>query len=358
MEHQETTLNAITSSRGAIPPIATRRINRIIRRIGRALFVLLALLIGLALLGASYEAIMAAGDTERYPPPGQLVDVGGYTLHIDCEGDNGPTIVLVTGLGGSSLLWSRVQPALARSTRVCVYDRAGLGWSDPSDGPRTPAAVADELHTLLANAGVPGPYVLVGASVGGKYIRLFAEQYPNEVAGMVLVDARHESVDASLTPDEQAAGLASAQRDGKLYWWLGRLGIMRLFGARLAAASSPGAATLPPDIGTLLMVQASRRDSIDAMLGESAGMTMDDARLRAARPLGALPLIVLAADSSIAHSQDWSTAQEAQARLSRNSQLIVVPQSSHFVSFDQPQAVADAIEQVVESARTGETLVP
>jgi pimeloyl-ACP methyl ester carboxylesterase len=312
----------------------------------------------LAALGASYEAIMAAGDAERYPPPGQMVDVGGYRLHIDCQGDGGPTVVLVTGLGGSSLLWSRVQPALAPSSRVCVYDRAGLGWSDPSNGPRTPAAIAAELHTLLTNASAPGPYVLVGASVGGKYIRLFAEQYPDAVAGLVLVDARHESVDAALTPDERAAGLASAQRDGTMYWWLGRLGIMRLFGARLAAATSPGAATLSPDISTLLMVQASRSQSIDAMLGESAGMTADDARLRAERPLGALPLVVLAADSSLAHSTDWQAGQQIQEQLSNNSRLIVVPQSSHFVSFDQPQAVIDAVQQVIESARTSQPLAP
>jgi pimeloyl-ACP methyl ester carboxylesterase len=131
---------------------------------------------------------------------------------------------------------------------------------------------------------------------------------------------------------------------------------MRLFGAQLAAASSPGAAALPTNIATLLMVQASRPQSIDAMLGESAGMTVDDERLRAAQSLGALPLIVLAADSSIAHSQAWRATQETQARLSSNSQLIVVPQSSHFVSFDQPQAVVDAVRQVLESARTGQPL--
>jgi pimeloyl-ACP methyl ester carboxylesterase len=198
--------------------------------------------------------------------------------------------------------------------------------------------------------------VLVGASIGGKYIRLFAEQHPDAVAGMVLVDARHESVDAALTPEERAAALASAQRDGTMYWWLGRLGIMRLFGPRLAAATSPGAAALPSDIGTLLMVQASRPQSIDAMLGESVGITADDETLRAARPLGALPLSVLAADSSIAHSPDWRVAQEAQARLSSNSQLIVVPHTSHFVSFDQPQTIVDAVEQVLTSARTGQPL--
>ena len=150
--------------------------HRILRWSGRALLGLLALLAGPAALGASYEAIMTSRDAERYPPPGQLVDVGGYRLHIDCQGQGGPTVVLVTGLGGSSLLWGRVQPGLAASSRVCACDRAGLGWSDAHSGPRTPSAVAAELHTLLTHAHIPGPYVLVGASIGGKYIRMFAEQ--------------------------------------------------------------------------------------------------------------------------------------------------------------------------------------
>jgi pimeloyl-ACP methyl ester carboxylesterase len=352
-------MNIITSLRGIRKPTtASQHGYRVLRWFGRLLLGLVVLLVGLALIGASYEAIMAAGDATRYPPPGQLVAVGGERLHIDCQGESGPTVVLVTGLGGSSLLWNRVQPAIAPTTRVCVYDRAGIGWSDASAQLRTPAAIAAELHTLLTNAAVPGPYVLVGASVGGKYIRLYAEQYPNEVAGMVLVDARHESVDAALTSEEYTAELAAARRNGQLYWWLGRLGIMRLFGARLAAAASPGAIALPSDIRTLMMVRASRPQEIDAMLNESAAMTADDNRLRAAQPLGTLPLIVLAADSSVAQQANWRIAQEAQTQLSRNSHLVIVPHSSHFVSLDQPQAVADAVLQVIERARTGQPLQP
>jgi pimeloyl-ACP methyl ester carboxylesterase len=126
---------------------------------------------------------------------------------------------------------------------------------------------------------------------------------------------------------------------------------------RAAAGSTPKNG-FRSDIGTLLMVRASRPQSIDAMLGESAAMMADDEGLRAARPLGAVPLIVLAADSSVAHSTDWRAAQEAQRRLSNNSQLIVVSQSSHFVSLDQPQAVVDAVQQVLESASTGQPLQP
>ena len=113
-------MNTIILSRNPTPPVATRRINRIIRWSGRALFMLLALLIALAGIGASYEAIMAAGDATRYPPPGQLVDVGGYRLHLNCVGQGSPTVIMEAGGGGNILHWMLVQPVIAQSTRVCA----------------------------------------------------------------------------------------------------------------------------------------------------------------------------------------------------------------------------------------------
>src|SRR5215212_4988242 len=154
--------------------------RRVLHGIGRTLAALVGLLVVLGLIGASYEAIAAAGDARRYPAPGQLVDVGGYRLHIQCVGAGSPTVVLDAGLSGSSLDWSLVQPELGRSTRVCAYDRAGMGWSDPGPQPRTPRQIADELHTLLTNAGIVEPYVLVGHSLAGKNVRLFALAHPDE----------------------------------------------------------------------------------------------------------------------------------------------------------------------------------
>src|SRR5690349_21028102 len=145
---------------------AARRSRRILRWIGRALLGLLAFVLSLAALGAIYEAIMAAGDAARYPAPGRLVDVGGYRLHLYCVGQGSPTVVLASGAGGFSAEWSIVQPQIAASARVCAFDRAGLGWSEVGPGPRTPAQIADELHTLLVQAGEPGPYLLVAHSAG------------------------------------------------------------------------------------------------------------------------------------------------------------------------------------------------
>src|ERR1043165_9432869 len=195
-----TIINALNT-----PSRAWRIGRRVLSWTGRGLAALFVLIVVLALAGASYEAIAAAGDARRYPPPGQLVDVGGYRLHIQCVGSGNPTVVLDAGLSGSSLDWSLVQPELGRTTRVCAYDRAGMGWSDPGPQPRTPRRIADELHTLLTNAGIAGPYVLVGHSLGGKNVRLFALSHPDQVAAMVLVDARGEYVDANTSPAEEQA---------------------------------------------------------------------------------------------------------------------------------------------------------
>ena len=204
-------METTTSSPNTVAsPQPQRRRNRWILWTGRILLGLLALIVLLAASGATYEAIMASGDAKRYPPPGQLVDVGGHRLHLYCVGQGSPTVVLDAGLGAFSLDWGAVQPQIATSTRVCAYDRAGLGWSEPGPLPRSPQQFADELQLLLTKAGVEGPYVLVAHSISGKTARLFASQHPNDVAGMVLIDARHESVDEHSTPEQIAAEDAPA----------------------------------------------------------------------------------------------------------------------------------------------------
>ncbi len=165
----------------------------LIGRIWRVLLVLVVLLVLLAAAGLLYQGIASAVDASRYPASGKLINVGGYRLHINCIGTGSPTVILDAGLGGSSLDWSLVQPEVATFTRVCSYDRAGYGWSDYGPKPRTSGRIVAELHTLLIGAGIPGPYILVGQSFGGLNVRLYAYTYPQEVAGMVLVDASHEN---------------------------------------------------------------------------------------------------------------------------------------------------------------------
>jgi pimeloyl-ACP methyl ester carboxylesterase len=344
-------MNATASSGDATTRAAGKRTNPILRWTGRILLGLLALIVVLVASGASYEAIMAAGDASRYPARGQRVDVGGYRLHISCIGNGSPTVVLDAGQGGFSLDWSLIQPELATTTRVCAYDRAGYGWSDPSPQPRTPRQIAEELHTLLVNAGIEGPYVLVGHSAGGKHVRLYATRHPQDVAGIVLVDARTEYVDANRSPDALAAEHKQQRRFQRTIWVAARIGLVRPFWAALWPKVWPATQNLSAERRTEIGVLQARSQQIKTVLREDAFLTQDNSQLNSAASLGNVPLIVLAAGQSVEHDPLWQEAQEQLARDSLNAKLIVASGSGHYIHWEQPTLVVDAIRQVVEAAR-------
>ena len=338
-----TTLTTTTTS----APVRTGGMGRrILRGFARGLGVIAALMIGLGLAGAGYEAIAARGDATAYPPTGQMVDVGGYKLHIRCVGAGSPTVVLDAGLGGTSLDWSLVQAEIGQTTRVCAYDRAGMGWSESGPQPRTPEQNARELHTLLANAGLEGPYVLVGHSLAGKNVRMFALLYPDQVAGMVLVDARSEYVDARTSPaDAKAfknlyAGLANVYKVAR------GLGVMRLIGASVV-----GDAALSAETRAAIAMVAYAPRSQDAGTAEAFAREASDAQLAAAPSLGDRPLIVLASEQNMTGDPNWPEAQRLMAALSTHSQLIVPAGSGHYIHWDHPAVVIDAVRQVVGQVR-------
>jgi len=338
-------MHTITSPTGTTAqPHSARRRKGVAFWIGRAVLGLLVLLVGLALLGASYEAIMAAGDATRYPPAGQLVDVGGYRLHLHCVGQGSPTVVMEAGGGGNVLHWMLVQPAIGRSTRVCAYDRAGMGWSEPGPLPRTPQRIVAELHTLLANAGIPGPYILVGHSIGGKYVRLYASQYPQDVAGMVLVDARHEEADAAMTPAMRADDRSRVQTEQRITQVFRRLGLVRLL------ASGP--ADIPAATRRMIGVLASQSQALATQWDEYTVWADADPALRAAPPLGQLPLIVLSSELTAERDPILRATMRTQAGLSSNSRLVIATNSGHGIQIDQPTFVIDAVQQVITAART------
>jgi pimeloyl-ACP methyl ester carboxylesterase len=316
--------------------------RRALRRLGRGLAWVAGTLAVLALVGAGYEAVAASGDAHRYPMPGLLVDIGGYRLHLHCVGAGSPTIVLDAGLGGSSLDWNLVQPELGRITRVCAYDRAGMGWSDTGPQPRTPSQLADELHTLLTNAGLAGPYVLVGHSLAGKNMRLFAQRHPDEVVGMVLIDARGEYVDANTSPDdERAFQLLNAVQEG-MYRSARSLGLVRLIGADLW-----GTPEMPRETRTAGMLLTTSARAVAAQSAEGLERASDDAMLLAGPWLGERPLIVLASEQNMMATPYWAEAQRRQAALSVNGLLIVPAGSSHYIHWEQPALVIDAVRQMV-----------
>ena len=184
----------------------------------RVLVGLCSLIVVTALTGALYQTVATRKDLAVTPPPGQLVDIGGYRLHLWCTGNGAPAVILDTGLGGSSAGWYFVQPDVARFTRVCSYDRAGMGYSDPGPSPRTARRIASELATLLDRSGIAGPVVLVGASIAGFNVRVFASDHPERAAGLVLVDASHEADRHEVPPMARFVPLLST------------VGVLRLFG--------------------------------------------------------------------------------------------------------------------------------
>jgi pimeloyl-ACP methyl ester carboxylesterase len=222
-----------------------------------------------------------------------------------------------------------------------------MGWSDPSSQPRTPRQIADELHTLLTNAGVAEPYVLVGHSLGGKNVRLFAQQHPEQVAGIVLVDARSEYVDANTSPAEAQAFPRALAAQAFLFRVARSVGLVRLIGASLW-----GGPAMPREMRTEMALLTTSRRGIDAQTAEGLERATDDALLQAAPSLGDRPLIVLAAGQKVAHDPIWLEAQRRQAALSTNGRLIVAEGSGHAIHWDQPTLVIDAVRQVIEDVRS------
>lgn len=298
--------------------------------------------------GAGYETLRESLDANAYAMPGRLVDVGGHKLHLNCTGSGSPTVVLEPGGGAMSSELGWIAPSVARDTRVCVYDRAGRGWSESADGTQDGARIATDLHTLLHRGHVPGPYVLAGHSFGGLYVLTFAARYPDEVAGMVLVDSTAPASDPS------PAGAPSS------YDLTGRVSAMasasaRLGAARLLAHFSYG--SLPPrsrDEARALGATAGQASSfVDEFA--TANSSMDQAR--ALRDFGEKPLIVLTAGRGSA--EGWMSKQDKMAKLSTNSLHRVVAGATHqslMADEDDAAKVSQAIRDVVASLRTSTAL--
>ena len=183
--------------------------------------------LALAALGATYENVSLLHDQQTYPAPGKTFEVDGHRLHLDCHGRGGPTVVLSNGLGEISASWVRIAGPVAETTRVCAYDRAGQGWSSDADSPQDGLAAARDLHTLLAVAGENGPYVLVGHSTGGTYAMTYAAQYPEQVAGLVLLDS--SSPEQFTRMPDYPGRYALMRRGLALLPTLARLGVGRAF---------------------------------------------------------------------------------------------------------------------------------
>jgi len=299
-------------------------------------------------IGVSYEQWSRVAAKRALPPPGELVDIGGVRLHLHCLGEGSPTVVLEAGTGPpASIVWTDVQPSIAEFARVCSYDRAGLMWSDQASGPRDSRRIATELHALLSVADVPPPYVMVGHSIGGVHIRVFANRFSDEVAGLVFVDSSHPDQRRRLPPELVRLRLPARTRFlGPL---LAQTGVLRLRGG-LALGK------LPPDVAAV--TNAYLPHSVPTLLAESEAQDESMSQAREAGALGSLPLIVLSAGrdpETLLQAQlraVWAELQEELASLSSNADHRVIEDSDHFIQFDAPEAVIAAVRDVVRAVRT------
>lgn len=318
----------------------------------RARTVLTGILGGLALTavaGACYQAVATYGSRRRYHPPGRLVDIGGYSLHVRDAGEGSPTVVLEAGLTATSAVWAWIQPALAEVTRVISYDRPGIGWSDAGPMPHDARSNARQLAELLWRLSVDGPLVLVGHSMGGLFVRAFADLYPDRVAGMVLVDPAH--------PDQlqrfPAEGV-KAQHD--LLWrlrmapTLAGLGIYRLIGGL-----KKGAIALPDEALVDVEVFFASIHHLRAVKAEMLAWDETAEQVRQARPLGDLPLMVLSATEPRSDLlRVLRILHYELARLSSRGEQRVIEGSDHYsivTSERTARVTTAAILEVVAAAR-------
>ena len=297
-----------------------------------------------------------------HPPIGRLIDVGGQRLHIHSSGEGSPAVIFESGGASWSLDWSLVQGEVARFTSACSYDRAGFGWSDSGPSPRTSGQIVTELHTLLAKAEIKKPYILVGASFGGHTARLFAKNYPDEVAGIVLLDARHEAINSKMPPAWKKMETAGK---GMYQFMLlaSRVGALNLLGKIMGEkAAPPIVMKLPPEIRTTYLEVGFQPKYFQANLDELAASAESDKQLSVTGSLGDIPLTVIRhgipdlfasmpAEQAVQAEKIWQELQTDLSKLSSNSQLIVAEKSGHGIQIDQPSLVVEAIRQIVNTVR-------
>jgi pimeloyl-ACP methyl ester carboxylesterase len=345
----------------------------------------LALLIATALVaGIVYEQLGRNSDAQHRFRVGRAVDIGGRTLNIDCSGEGSPAVIIMPGAGGrfggyGGYNWRKVQPEIAKLTRFCWYDRAGEGWSDPPPAPPTSASITNDLHELLQRAPVPGPYILVGHSIGGDFARIYAGRFPAEVAGLVLVD--------SANPDQNEPPMMLAPINRmptfvrQLLCWgspiASRFGLLRFFKRNEHVDVPPQFASDAAVTQALRdqLVKSSETENAQACAATQNGSIKPhggsgnpeiDAAARRVTNLGNIPIIVLTAlqywkpdDDPVAAQQidqfheTWvHQLQPALAHLSSQGRQIMVPNSDHGIPDQAPEAVIDAIRSIVDQTRT------
>jgi len=317
--------------------------------------------------GALYQFIGARRGARRYTAPGMMIEVDGQHLHVICAGNSRPTVLFESGIAASLLSWTRVLRDVATFTRACAYDRAGLGWSDPSKAPRTVARMLREVRGVLAKVATAGPHVLVGHSFGAFLVCAYASRHPDDVAGLVLLDPPSEWHEITR---EQAYLLWGGIQLSRIGGILARLGVVRACLALLTSGApgvprhfvrifGPTAAhtlerlvgevrKLPPDVHPIVQTIWCQPKCFQAMADHLAALEETAAVVGAVTSLPNVPLVII---SSGDQSPDTIAKHRALARLSSQSRHIIATRSGHWIQFDEPDLVVTAIRDVVDRTR-------
>lgn len=304
---------------------------------------------GLAGAGGAYQTLGTAMDPTP-SMPGQLIDVGGHRLHLSCTGSGSPTVVVEAGGGSMAANLGWIDPVVASDTTICVYDRAGRGWSEDADSPQDAVAISTDLNTLLHRAGMPGPYVVAGHSFGGLYALTFAARHPEEVAGMVLIDSTFPRFGDTARSRPSAEAYDVVGRFAGLTSSLARVGLGRLY-------STIATSDLPSREQDQVRVSTATAATLRSTLEEYARANTSMEQAGSLRDFGDKPLMVLSA--SVGNAVGWAEKQERLATLSTDHVHRVVDGASHEALVGDPTHAAttsQAILEVVSAVRTGQQL--
>ena len=315
-------------------------------RIGLIAFILLIVPLP---IGFIWQVAAQNVEKKQILPLGELVDVDGHLMHIYCTGEGGPTVILEGGVPEWSIHWQKVQPEISKFTRVCSYDRAGYGWSEPGPSPRTAEAVVTELHTLLQNSGETGPFIYVAHSFWGPAALLYQINYPDEIVGMILIETWSPDLYTPM-PEVVAQSLPLA----RTLKTIAPLGQVRLVGELgiLPLADMLQAKLLPEELQPAYKAAYYDDGMWSAMYEEYSAMEQSGVQTESLASLADLPLVVVQAGIRAADDfppdDVWNATQEYLAGLSTKGQLVFVEDSGHFVQLEKPDLIADLIRDMVE----------
>jgi pimeloyl-ACP methyl ester carboxylesterase len=306
-------------------------------------YVLTVELVGLAVLasvGAIYEKVSSDRARRLHPMPGKLLEVGGYRLHLYCTGDGGPTVVLAYGMSGSYLDWYLVQPQVAKFTRVCSYDRPGYGWSELSPKPRVPSVHAEELHALLEKAGEKPPYILVGHSLGAFDVLMYAHHFPEQVAGVVLVDGAHPEWNISFGSRDRL--------EMRLLQITAPLGLPRWRKWCLQG---------PPEVADQKRAFNCQSHIFEANYQLRNSYRRAAEEIRTVSSIGNIPLVVISRDpnrprisgNDVANEQRWARLQADFLGMSSNSSHVIAEGSGHAVPLERPEVIVEQVRKLIEA---------